>query len=714
MKYVIVTGTFLFALILDADSASQHYSQEPFELGPVAATLDLRNMVRAHIVRRSCELLGAGAERRLQAFESGNWLDWRDEIRRKVLSGLGDMPFGADGLPLNIRFVSRHEFSGYDLENVLFESLPGWDVNASIYLPKKEKIPPPWPAIVVPVGHSGKQMKNYQIPAQVFAKLGYVAVTFDPPGMAGEKQGGNDHFSDGVRCYLTGHSSNRYFVIDALRCIDYLETRPDVDMRNGVGMTGVSGGGTTAMFATLLDERIRASGPSCCALPNAFHPVLDVYAPCVETLAAGRFADGLDDVDLLCAALPTPVFLMCGISDEVFKIQWSREIAADVRNAYERAGQSERFDFYDDPGGHAYTVEMAVRFAKWMDRWVRGEADRILPNISEAEFEMISPDLLRCHPRLDGNIFTMNRALAEKLHDSRVDVPIREAAMQLARVKDYTSAPKAREGKPSQLWFHSLQEILLQPEPDIELPATFLYPIEENWKGGALLYFDDRGRWTDLCRQGLVADIAGFIQRESGRFAIFTVDLRGWGDSQPAYLPYEIAGWGDRSRWIAYVSAAMGDPILAMRIRDGLSALAYLCSRAEVDPDRIVIGGHGMGGVVALHVAAIDGNVAGVFSIEGLASFESLALSGDYEWSHEDFFPDILRYYDLPDLAAFLKMPTLLVNPLGPAKQPVALEEAERLCKEALERGDLFQMKLGGDMRDVVKDFTRRLMGGNQ
>ena len=49
-----------------------------------------------------------------------------------------------------------------------------------------------------------------------------------------------ERLRNGVRTFLTGHSSSRYFVLDALRCIDYLATREDVDMTRGVGMTGVS------------------------------------------------------------------------------------------------------------------------------------------------------------------------------------------------------------------------------------------------------------------------------------------------------------------------------------------------------------------------------------------------------------------------------------------------------------------------------------------
>jgi len=698
---VLASSVLIAVLSISGASPSpaqpRRYADEPFTLGPVPPTVDLRNMVRRHVVRRSCELLDAAAARRNAAFASGKWRPWRDSLRQAVRNALGEIRFGADGPPLNVRFVSRHERKGYVVENVLFESLPGWDVNASVYLPLAASHPPPWYAIVVPVGHSGKHMKSYQIPAQVFARMGYVAVTFDPPGMAGEKQGGNDHFNDGVRCYLTGHSSNRYFVADAIRCIDYLATRKDVDTRNGVGMTGVSGGGTTTMFATLLDDRIRAAGPSCCALPNAYHPVLDVYAPCAETLAARRFADGCDDVDLLIAALPTPVLLMCGETDEVFKVEWSRRIAADVKTAFGQAAHADRFRFFVDPGGHAYTVAMAIEFTKWMDRWVARRPEREPPAVKDGDFEMVPRDVLRCRPRLDGDMVSLNRAMARKLREGRSGLPVRQAAMKLANMSEPVAVPKVRSGGRSLIWFHWLEELMLRPEPDIELPATYMVPARENWKGGAVLYFDDRGRWEQLRRRGMLARMTGFIQEGTTGPAVLTVDLRGWGDTEPADLPYEVAGWGDRHRWIAFVSAALGDPILAMRVRDGLSALAYLRSRAEIDPKRIAVGGHRMGGVVALHVAAIDRNIAAVFSADALATFESLATATSYAWSHEDFFPDVLRHYDLPALAADLPIPTLLVNPLDAAKRPLDTKTAADTYAATAKRGQAFQLHAGVD-----------------
>jgi len=693
----------------DAPEGSWSAAAGQFALGPVPAQVELRSMLCEHLVQRSCEALDRAAERRTAAIDGGAWQAWRDDVRNRVRDDLGEIRFGPGGPELNVRAVSRHEQPQYVVENVLFESLPGWDVNASVYLPVAEAFPPPWPAVVIPVGHSAKTRESYQVPAQVFARLGYVAVTFDPPGMGGEKQAGNDHFRDGVRCYLTGHSSNRYFIADALRCIDYLATRDDVTLARGVGITGVSGGGYTAMFAALLDDRIRCVGPACCAVPNALHPVIDVYAPCSETIAAGRF-EYYDDVDVLAAAAPTPMLLMAGAQDEVFKIEWGHDIAAKVRACYAAAGAADAFAFFVDPGGHAYTVGMALEFAKCLDRFVRGTPNRELPDLRPGDFELLDPALLACGPRQEANMFTLNRALAEQLRTNRSGLPIPEAVRQLVHAERVT-APAATAGPLSLAWFHHVQEILLSPEPGIALPATCLVPAKEDWRGGAVLYFDDGGRWDALRTHGMLARMAGFIQEGADGPAVLTVDLRGWGDSAPADLPYDLAGWGGRDRWIAYVSAGLGDPVLAMRIRDGLAALAYLRTRPGVDPARIVVGGNGMGGVVAVHVAAAGGGVAGVFSLNGLATFESLATDPDYRWPQEAFLPGVLRHYDLPELVASLSMPVLLANPLDARGAPLGPDAAAAVYRAALEANAACAV-VSGEPASAAEAFVQRLFGG--
>jgi dienelactone hydrolase len=94
-----------------------------------------------------------------------------------------------------------------------------------------------------------------------------------------------------------------------------------------------------------------------------------------------------------------------------------------------------------------------------------------------------------------------------------------------------------------------------------------------------------------------------------------------------------------------------------MRIRDALAALAWLRARPEVDAGQIVISGAGLGGVVALHAAAIDGGLAGVVILDGLSSFRSLLGAERYPWPADAFLPNVLRHYDLPELAATLACP---------------------------------------------------------
>ncbi len=696
---------FLPMLSADANWASQ---AESFALWPVPASLDLRTMLTQHLVKESCALLDATAQRRRDALAAGQFDAWRASVRKAVLDVLGPMPYGKKGCPLNVRVVSRHEREHYTIENVLFESLPGYEVNASVYLPDADQFPPPWPGIVVPVGHSAKTGPSYQKPAQAFARMGYLALTFDPPGQGGEKRPGNDHFTDGVRCYLTGHSSNRYFIIDALRCIDYLETRPDVTLKNGVGMTGVSGGGMTTMWAMVLDDRIKAAGPSCCAVPRALHPILDNYAECPEVLAFGRFS-AFDDADLFTAAIPTPVLLMAGAKDEVFTADMSRSLANELKESFTQAKHEERFSFFLDAGGHDYSLAMAIEFTKWMDRWVRGIPERTLPVIAEDSLEVVTDDVLACHPRTDCNMFTINKAMAQDLRERRSISSIQEAVRTVINVKEMPLAPEFRAGAPSLVWFHYLQELMLTPEPGIELPATFLYPAKPDWRGAAVLYFDDRGRWTGLRTSGPLAGLTGFIDPNTQGPAILTVDVRGWGDSRPADLRYDLAGWGGRERWLGYVSAAMGDPVFTMRVRDGLTALVWLRTQPNIDPAKIIVGGHGMGGVLALHLAALDSTLAGVFADSPLATFESLAASETYSWSPEDFLPGVLKQYDLPELAAALPMPALIANPLDTGKKPLSRYIADNTYSAAIKKGVNFSL-VPESGSSAIQHFVQRVL----
>lgn len=620
------------------------------------ARADLREMLRRHIISRSLDCMESAAKRREAALSGGDFEAYRRAIRGAVRGFYGPLPAGKSAPPPVVTRVSSFDFNGFRIENVLFDSFPGWQVNATVYVPADFQ--PPFPAAIVPVGHSGKQFENYQLPCRYFARAGFLAVCFDPPGQAGEKQPGNDHFIDGVRDYLLGRTSSRYFVADALRCLDYLETRNDVDLSRGAAMTGVSGGGTTTTFAALLDERIAVIGPSCCVAPLSDLDITQCYGGCPETHQWRRYAEGIDEVDLLCAAAPLPCLLMAGELDEVFHIEDTRRLAEIVRRAFSSMGAADKFEFLVDAGGHAYTLAQAGEFARFMALWLRNDPAPALPDIADAGFKLLPCETLQCRPRHDVNMRTRAIAEADELASNRDKSPaaVRRAAADIAQVKDALGAPEADVGEPFQVWQHDWRSVMLRPESGIELPATLL-TARERLPAPTILHFDDSGRHRLLQRNGMLARAIRFLDRNRQNFNLFAVDLRGWGDSTPAMYPYEIPGWAGIDRYLAYATAALGDPIMSMRIRDGLAALAWLRARPEIDADRIVLTGAGLGGLAALHVAAIDGDVAGVAVWDGLSSWRSLLASERYPWPADTFLPNALKYYDLPELAAAIPAP---------------------------------------------------------
>lgn len=172
-------------------------------------------------------------------------------IRKKVLEALGGFP--TEKTPLNARITGTLERDGYRVEKLIYESLPRFYVTANLYLPTTGS--PPYPAVLGASGHSanGKAMEAYQRVWISLAKRGFVVLAWDPPGQGeryeyfdavrGKPRFGStaEHTMAGVQCLLTGSNFARYELWDAVRGLDYLLTRPDVDPKR-IGVAGNSGG----------------------------------------------------------------------------------------------------------------------------------------------------------------------------------------------------------------------------------------------------------------------------------------------------------------------------------------------------------------------------------------------------------------------------------------------------------------------------------------
>ena len=186
----------------------------------------------------------------------------KQQIKECIFKTLGINPV-AKRNPLNVIIRSKRVMNGYTVENVAFESIPGYFVCGSLYRPiKKGK----HAAILSPHGHfynkvdamipdeRGRYRPDMQYRCAALAKMG--AIVFD-----------YDMYSYGESVDQSGsykfHKTNFALAIqtwNSLRAIDFLYSLPDVDVKR-IGITGASGGGTQTFIAAALDDRITASCP---------------------------------------------------------------------------------------------------------------------------------------------------------------------------------------------------------------------------------------------------------------------------------------------------------------------------------------------------------------------------------------------------------------------------------------------------------------------
>jgi dienelactone hydrolase len=87
---------------------------------------------------------------------------------------------------------------------------------------------------------------------------------------------------------MLGQTMAGWRVYDAMRAIDYLETRPEVDEKR-IGAMGISGGGLNALYVAALDTRVRATVVS--GFLNTFRDSMIGVHHCIDNFIPGLLLD---------------------------------------------------------------------------------------------------------------------------------------------------------------------------------------------------------------------------------------------------------------------------------------------------------------------------------------------------------------------------------------------------------------------------------------
>ena len=245
----------------------------------------------------------------------------RREMWREML-GLSPLPPRS---PLNATITGTLERGDYVVEKVHFQCLPGTYVVGNLYRPAKPE--GRLPAVLYLCGHTkGKVAAGYQAHPRWFAQHGYVALVLDPIQL-GESQGFHHgtYREERWDWPSRGYTPAGAEVWNAMRALDYLETRDDVDSER-MGVTGLSGGGVISWCLGAADERVKVVVPVC-------------QSGSIEQVVADRGTDGHCDCafwinyyrwcwpDLGALIAPRPFLIASGSEDILWRPNGYRDVA---------------------------------------------------------------------------------------------------------------------------------------------------------------------------------------------------------------------------------------------------------------------------------------------------------------------------------------------------------------------------------------------------
>ncbi len=316
-----------------------------------------------------------------QGSTRADWEAWHAEASAMYRQLLGERP---EPVPLDAEVEYSVEDGDLIRERVVFQAEEFMSVPCIVLRPKGMAADRSHAAILCSHGHGpfGKdpvagvrsspqheaqiQQHNYNYGEQM-ARAGYLTLSPDLRAFGerrdswGQAMPGEAYCnSTFVRGALLGLYPLALNVFDMSRCVDYIQTRPEVNPER-IGMMGLSQGGTMTTFTIAAEPRIRAADVICYVNSFQAFAIHQWDNICGSQLVPNlyRYFD-TDDIAGLMA--PRPLLIEMGIYDDCFLLQDTLPGFAGVQRIYRAAGADA--DLWSDvyPGPHAFAANKAFAF----------------------------------------------------------------------------------------------------------------------------------------------------------------------------------------------------------------------------------------------------------------------------------------------------------------------------------------------------------------
>jgi cephalosporin-C deacetylase-like acetyl esterase len=634
-------------------------------------------------------------------------------VRKQILALIGTLP---ERTPLNERILGSTQADGFQIKKVLFDSQPGFPVTALLYIPDGPPAGGKRPAILMSPGHSPAGKAGDYIFAAMFARNGFIVLSYDPigqgerlqypdpakPGASLASAPTGEHGEASLQPMLIGDTFAHYELWDAMRGIDYLAQLPEVDAEH-IGAFGCSGGGTITALVGVIDSRVAAIGVACYI--TSFDALLPSIGPQDGEQSTPRFiSSGLDFPDWIELAAPRPYAVISTYSD-MFPFAGARASVIEARRFYAffdpastgtASGHSKpstpptpsapalncdttnnisptaALQFITGPGGHAALSPIMGDILSFFIRHLEPGADAThlilppprAPGVSGPRPEptgltkdalQVTPtgQVLTSYPKSE-TVFSLNKKRAARF------VPASPPVLTTGRLAAYIRKVTMAEAIPGAS--KPFAELLAAKTGPLVLPSS-AGPSNSDAEidlQGELSVPSGEGRHPAVLL--LVPDsIRGDSPIARANLAQFDA-LAAAGNVVLAITPRPSPPGTDDMKspilgpfyLLSLRADLVGRTLLGMRIDDAIRATDYLARRADVDPNRITAVASGHMGLVLLHAAVLDSRLKHITIDHVLTSYRSLLAAPLPTGAPEDVLPSVLLRYDIPNLVQAL------------------------------------------------------------
>lgn len=611
--------------------------------------------------------------------------------RNTILHLIGGLP--EKNGSLNAQQLGTITEDGFRIEKVVYDSLPGFHVTANLYLP--EKTGTPFPAIIYTPGHgpAGK-LEAYNFAANL-ARNGIAVLAYDPMGegerlqyvdtatgksLAGRATG--EHSQAGVQDTFLGEHISRYFVNDAMRGIDYLISRPDIDA-NRIGALGCSGGGTVTAYLAALDDRVKVAAAACYI--TSFQKLLPTAGPQeAEQSIPGFLEAKLNFGDWVELAAPKP-YAIISTTNDMFPFAGAQQTYEEARRIYSLYGATDHLQWIVGLGGHGNLKPITGPIVTFFTRWLlhSEQPANVVPLAPSNTEELLCTNTGQVATSLKGeNISSILRERSKSLvakqpaiHNrsefSNFQKHLTEEVLSSLSIELKRTTPTVKVLTTTEKPTYQLQTLQLESEDGILLSGALVIPKQAGRKPATL-----------LLDEGLPSSSELVDHLASSGQVVLALQPR----PSPTGTEEQKSSLLGTYYLLSLRSMLIGKNLVGMRTQDALQAIHWLSSQKSVNAKAIEIRGIGPLGVVALHAAFLSPHVAQATVDKTLLSYRMIPEEPFHRNLSEVAIPGVLRHYDLEDLLLGITPRSVtVIDPIDAAGNSVAESSARRWMDTALQ-----------------------------